>query len=378
MQRSLLFAIILSSCCQLLYAADGLLQADADYRGERSNPVTYDVDFSVVVTAPYKTKLLKVWLPIPQSDFGQQVGESTITSFPADEKPQISTEEVYGNKFAYFEFREPHGAQIVRHRFRITVWELQWNLDPKKIAAIRTWPAEFDKFRQGDSQAVIVDERFHTLLEEIVPTRGNPLADLGKVMTWVNGNFEYNHIDASKRASALHALEKRHGHCSDYHGFCASMGRAMGFPTRVTYGINTFPKSSPSHCKLEAYLPPYGWVSFDVSETQRLVSKIQKDDSLDPADKQRLVQAANGRLLSGFRDNTWYAQTRGTDYHLAPPATKRVPVVRTIYAEADGVPLPDPDPANVEERRFAWMTAHKYTPDRPISYPFDDYRSLKQ
>jgi len=222
-----------------------------------------------------------------------------------------------------------------------------------------------------------VDERFHSLLREIVPKPTNALRDLASVMTWVNNNFEYDHVDASKRASAVHAFENRHGHCSDYHGFCASMGRAMGYPTRVAYGINTFPKNSPSHCKLEAYLSPYGWVSFDVSETQRFISKIKRDETLEPKHKKGLVQGANDRLLEGFRDNTWYAQTRGTDYDLAPPAMKRVPVVRTIYAEADGVPLPDPDPANVQQREFAWMTVHKYTPDRRVEYAFDDYRSLE-
>jgi transglutaminase-like putative cysteine protease len=379
MGRWLLCGMLLAFFSQRIYGIDGsLLQADSDYQAERRNPVTYDVDFSVVVTAPYKTRLLKVWLPIPPSDFGQQVAESTITSFPNPVTPKVAAENVYGNNFAYFEFAEPQGAQVIRHRFRITVWELRWNLEPKKIEKVVDWPGEFDKYRRGESQAIVVDDRFRSLLQEVVPKRDNPLSDLGKVMTWVNDHFEYDHIDASKRASALHGLEKRHGHCSDYHGFCAAMGRALGYPTRVTYGINTFPKNSPSHCKLEAYLPPYGWVSFDVSETQRLVSKINQDEAIDSGHKKDLVRTANERLLKGFRDNTWYAQTRGTDYDLAPPATKRVPVVRTIYAEADGVPLPDPDPANVEEREFAWMTVHKYTPDRPVKYAFDDIESLKE
>jgi hypothetical protein len=69
-------------------------------------------------------------------------------------------------------------------------------------------------------------------------------------------------------------------------------------------------------------------------------------------------------------------QTKGTDYDLAPPARKRVPVVRTIYVEADGESLPDPDPADPKQRAFAWMTLHSYTPDRPVTYPFKDYRSL--
>src|SRR5262249_15368400 len=149
-------------------------------------------------------------------------------------------------------------------------------------------------------------------------------------------------------ASALHALEKKRGHCSDYHGLCAALGRALGYPTRVTYGINPFPKNSPSHCKLEAFLPPYGWVSFHVSETQRLTPAIKKPKDLDPAGRTRLMQTASDRLTGGFRDNPWSLQTKGTASALAPPAAKRVAVVRTIYAEADGVALPEPDPAGAK------------------------------
>src|SRR5205814_1033893 len=43
------------------------------YQMARGNPVTYDVDFSVVVTPPYHAKVLKVWLPLPQTDAGQEV-----------------------------------------------------------------------------------------------------------------------------------------------------------------------------------------------------------------------------------------------------------------------------------------------------------------
>ena len=150
----------------------------------------------------------------------------------------------------------------------------------------------------------------------------------------------------------------------------------LGFPTRVTYGILAFPKNSPSHCKLEAYLPPYGWVCFDVSETQKLVNDIKKAKTLSEQEKTDLVRAATKRLRGGFRDNTFYLQTRGTDYDLAPPASKRVPVVRTLYAEADGVALADPDPANPNKREFAWMTLHQYTADRTVSYPFKDWKSL--
>jgi transglutaminase-like putative cysteine protease len=357
-------------------ATSGQLEPNLPYQAARSNPVTYTVDFSAVVTPAYKGKVLKVWLPMPQTDVGQEVTEISLDTFPVSVVPRIGMEKTFGNKFACFEFHDVQGAQIIRHRFKVKVWELRWNLDPAKIVAVADWPASFERYRKGEAQAVVVDERFEKLLKQIVLQPTNPLQDMTAVMDWVIRDFKYDHNDASLQASSLHALEKHHGHCSDYHGFCAAMGRALGYPTRVTYGINPFPKNSPSHCKLEAFLPSCGWVSFDVSETQNLLSAIAKDEKLDERQRQKLVAAAKERLLHGFRDNTWFLQTKGTDYELEPPASKKVAVVRTIYAEADGVALPEADPANKNQREFSWMTVHQYTPDRPVTYPFKDLTSL--
>ena len=219
------------------------LDPQLPYQAERSNPVTYTVDFSVVVTPPYKAKVLKVWLPMPQSDYGQEVTEGSVYSFPMEAKPVIGAEKVFGNKFAYFEFEKPEGAQLIRHQFKVKVWELRWNLEAGNVASLEEWPASFDRYRRGEDQSVVVDDRFNKLLAQIVPQPTNPLTDMITVMNWANANFTYDHVDASLQASSVHALEKQRGHCSDYHGFCAAMGRMMGEPTRVTYGINTFPKS---------------------------------------------------------------------------------------------------------------------------------------
>ncbi len=360
-----------------LAAEEPTLDPAAPYRAERLNPVAYDVDFSVVVTPPYKAKVLKVWLPLPQSDFGQEVGPGELSTFPMKAAPTIATEPLFGNRFACFEFEKPEGAQIIRHRFKVTAWELRWNLDPAKVVEVGRWPDSFAAYRRSESQAVVADDRFKTLLGEIVSQRGNPLDNMSTVMNWVIRDFQYDHVDASLQASSVHALTKRRGHCSDYHGFCAAMGRVLGYPTRVTYGINAFPKNSPSHCKLEVYLPPYGWVSFDVSETQKLMSDIGEDREIDAARRERLLKAAVARLCGGFRDNTWFLQTKGTDYDLVPPASKPVAVVRTAYVESDGVPLPEPDPASKQFTGLSWMTVHQYVADKKVTYPFKDFTSLE-
>src|SRR5881396_1582545 len=104
--------------CQADTKAPAELDPKLPYQTARGNPVTYDVDFSVVVTPPAHTKVLKVWLPLPQTDAGQEVTEGALSAFPMAVKPKFGREEVYGNRFAYFEFDHPEGAQIIRHTFK--------------------------------------------------------------------------------------------------------------------------------------------------------------------------------------------------------------------------------------------------------------------
>ncbi|MGY8769626.1 MAG: transglutaminase-like domain-containing protein [Pirellulales bacterium] len=342
--------------------------------GQIDDFIQHEIDFSVIVTPPYHCKVLKVWLPIPQDDDAQKISARTISTFPMKVTPQINTEPVYGNKFAYFEFHNPKGAQIIRHRFTAKVGTTVWNVDPAKVHKIESWPAYFTPYLKP--QAVIDDTAFQQTLATIVPKKLAAGNDLIQVMDWINTNLEYDHSQASLKADANHALSFMRGHCSDFHGLCSTIGRKLGHPTRVAYGLSLYPKNSPSHCKLEAFLPPYGWVSFDLSETQKLIGKIQTDQSLSDSLKAELVSKAQNRMHQGFRENSWLAVTRGTDYQLVPKAIQPVRVVRTIYAEADGQVLQDPDPANASQREFSWMTSHAYKSDKPLTLPFKDYKTL--
>jgi len=44
----------------------GNLRPDQSYTAAKSDPVTHEVDISVVVTPPYRCRVLRVWIPIPQ------------------------------------------------------------------------------------------------------------------------------------------------------------------------------------------------------------------------------------------------------------------------------------------------------------------------
>ena len=367
--------ILNGSLSQSVYAQQ--LNAEADYRAALGEKRTVDVDFAAIVTAPYRTKLLKIWMPLPQSDAAQKITIRTFSTFPDEIKPTISREKKFGNQFAYFEIPNPQGAQIIHQKFRVTVSELTWHLDPHKVQAVSNWPASFAPYLQ-QSDEVAQNADFNRLLNKlrsnlkVSPHRQEP--NLFTAMQWIDKHVSYDHVNASLQADPLHAITQKQGHCSDYHGLCSALGRSLGTPTRVTYGLQLFPKSSPSHCKVEAYLSPYGWVSFDLSETQKLALKIKKSHRTD---KRELIEKLQARLKQGYRENSWLLVTRGTNYELAPPASTPAKVVRTIYAEADGVPLLEPDPANISQKKFAWMTAHKFSSAKPLEAVFKSIEHLK-
>src|SRR5262245_35694415 len=83
------------------------------YSAERREAVTYDIDYSVIVTPPYKTKKLRVWVPVPPTNAGQEVSDHEWSTFPNEVTPQVATEPIFGNRFAYFEFASPQGAQVI-------------------------------------------------------------------------------------------------------------------------------------------------------------------------------------------------------------------------------------------------------------------------
>jgi transglutaminase-like putative cysteine protease len=332
--------------------------------------LTTKVDFAVVVTPPYGTKLLRVWLPIPPSDALQTVRDRHLETWPMVVAPQIAREPVHGNEFAYFEFAAPKGAQMIRHQFVAETWQVNWDVDPRQVVNPSTWPSELTPYLRSESQAVTLTDRVHDIARTLTATDRDAGNTVLAALRWVDANMRYDHGACSLAASSAHALEHGCGHCSDYHGLTAALGRALQQPARVAYGYNLFAKNSPSHCKAEVLLPPYGWVAFDVSETQRQVAAIAADPKLDAAAQRHFTAATRARTERGFRDNTWLLVTRGSDYDLMPPASKRVAVVRTIYAEADGVALPEPDPGDARRREFAWMTMHTFTADRPVGYAF--------
>ncbi|MCG8652728.1 MAG: transglutaminase-like domain-containing protein [Pirellulales bacterium] len=339
---------------------DTPLAAEADYRARLSQLAAYEVEFRIVVVPPQGTQKLKVWLPLPQDDQAQKITRRRLTTRPRTVKPRISSEPIYHNQFAYFEFDSPTGAQLITHQFEARIHQMHWQVDYLSVVQPEAWPDSFLPYQRIDPRAE-QGEQWSDLVQEITLSSRSSTRQLLNAMQWVDANLTYDSTLASLTADPLHALVHRRGHCSDYHGLCSTLAQKVGYPSRVTYGLQMFDKGSPSHCKLEIFLPPYGWVPYDLSETQKLTFKIASDDDRDEQDKAKLIERIKQRTRQGFRENTWLKITHGTHYQLSPPASRPVALIREIYAEADGKPLPDL--AGKRDPHFFTVTIHRVDND---------------
>jgi len=298
----------------------------------------FNVDFRVTIKAPAKTKQLRVWVPLPPSTENQMVWDRKFQTFPREHQPQLTREPTFGNEFAYFEINSPDGPLEIQHTFKAEIAQLDWGVDYSKVANTASWPQAFEVFQTPDVRSERAKD-YTEVVQQIQSVSDAKSKQFMKAIEWVDENLTYDSANASLTADPAHGLIHRRGHCSDYHGLCGTFAREIGYPSRVLYGLQMFDKGSPSHCKLEVFMPPYGWVSYDLSETQKLAIKVSKDDKLLPEQRKKTAEFVRQRTLNGFRENTWLLVTRGENYPLKPVASNPVSIVRTIYAEADGIPL---------------------------------------
>jgi len=149
-------------------------------------------------------------MPIPQSDDVQDVVKSEVTTFPVTITPQIDTESVVGNKFAYLEFQNPQGATVIRLTLRMKVSQLHWDIDPDEVLAPSTSPDDLPPICEVSSRQTswMTAHRF-----ESVPAVTNPFADFSSLRelheaspprAWVEARGgSHGHMPAMRRVHRL-------------------------------------------------------------------------------------------------------------------------------------------------------------------------------
>ncbi|MCS7222993.1 MAG: transglutaminase family protein [Armatimonadetes bacterium] len=362
-----------STVCAIVWTSPAPTQPLIEpYRpAEKKNPVTYTIRALYVFTPVPGTKVAHLWLVRPPNDAGQEV--LFYQTHPRPEREVVDAD--FGNRLLYFRFPDPNGAITVECRMRVRVWDLFWNLDPQRV--VQEVGKVSPLWTRSERYIIASDQRVQSLARQMVSDSPDFASSVFAILKGVIEEMDYSHENCSLVASALHALENREGHCSDYHGLGIALLRSLKIPSRLTYGYKVLNRQSPSHCMLEVYLPPYGWVPFDLSETDKLLTKLE-DLPLTEREKQTIRRRILNRFLSGWRPNVWFRSTIGSDIPIQPAIVPNPPVIRTAYLAYDNRVVPDPDPANRNASALTWQLVWDVQADRIVKNPWDLSYWLKE
>lgn len=273
------------------------------------------------------TKVLRLWIPVPQSNAYQTIRNLKISSPIAG---TLKREDEYGNNYIFLELT---GTQVQKP-FDVTV---QTDVTRREhrvaLSAAAHEPAD------GTAASPAYLKRF-LAPDLMVPTNGliaqvaqqatqgarTPLEKARAIYEYVVSNMRYDKTgEGWGRGDAIFACTAKRGNCTEFHSLFIGMARAEGIPARFEIGFQLPAEQTAGpvpgyHCWAEFYVQPYGWIPVDASEAWKHPEKHE--------------------YFFGAHDADRIQFTVGRDLQLNPsPENGRLNYFVYPYAEADGKAL---------------------------------------
>ncbi len=317
--------IVLTFACIIALAAMGAaFSASSETSASLRNfEFTYLTRIPIL---PADAKTSRIWIPLPQSDRYQTIGNLKIETpfaFTKHRDPE------YGNEYVYLQVpaAKVTGPAEVRVSFEVTRHEHRVVLEAHPVTAQSAGadPPGLQRFLQADRRVPLQGVIAELAAQE---TRGisEPLAKARAIYDYVIATMRYDKSGTSwGNGDAIWACTAKRGNCTDFHSLFIGMMRAAGIPARFEIGFplpaDQHDGSVPGyHCWAEFYVEPYGWIPVDASEAWKHPDKKE--------------------YFFGAHDDNRLQFTVGRDIRLDPPQ-QGDPLNYFIYpyAELDGKPF---------------------------------------
>jgi transglutaminase-like putative cysteine protease len=278
-----------------------------------------------IPSLPAGSKVSRIWIPLPQSDRYQTIGDLKIESpFPYAHHRDPG----YGNEYLYLQVPvdKVTAAAEVRITFQATRREHRVELDaPVTAPSLSVNRLGLQRFLQPDRR-VPLDGVIGELAAQETRGMREPLEKARAIYNYVIATMRYDKSGTGwGNGDAIWACTAKRGNCTDFHSLFIGMMRAAGIPARFEIG---FPLPADLHegpvpgyhCWAQFYVEPYGWIPVDASEAWKHPDK--KD------------------YFFGAHDDNRLQFTVGRDIRLDPPQ-QGDPLNYFIYpyAELDGKPF---------------------------------------
>jgi len=269
-------------------------------------------------------KSLRVWLPYPQSDHWQTIGDVVVDApFPF----HVQHDAEYGNSILYLESQAPlPNGTTVTMTFPVTRREyINRPAGQSDAAAAHEDARHLARFRKPDKMIPLQGRIAEVALEATQGLRTD--RDKARaIYNYVTSHLKYDKSGTGwGRGDAIWACDNKRGNCTDYHSLLIGMARSVGIPAKFEIGLPLPEDKSEGqiggyHCWAALYLDGVGWVPVDSSEASK-----------NPAKRD---------YFFGALDDNRVRMTVGRDLTLDPPQ-RGGPLNYFIYpyVEVDGKPL---------------------------------------
>ncbi len=129
-------------------------------------------------------------------------------------------------------------------------------------------PEEQERYTSPEPNIESNDKFIKTTSAKFIPKATNDLDTVKNIYDYVVTNLEYKDSEIGKNKGAIAALHSKKGVCMEFADLMTAFCRTKGIPARVVYGfdipfIDMERLSNFGHAWVEAYIPEYGWVTFD-------------------------------------------------------------------------------------------------------------------
>lgn len=290
----LAFTVLASLPFAACAAGEGSATADAAYGTENgapgvaqmpANPAflksgesrTFAIEYTAQVKdVPAGSKVLRVWVPVPQDTPVQTIRELKFHGA----QPTITTEKKFGNKLAYWEIANPPANVETKYSFTCTrkeqVTDLQATAtDGKETEAI---PAAFT----GNDKLTYVDANIRKIAAEVTAGKTTALAKSRAIYDYVLGHMKYDKSGKGwGHGDVKHACDVGEGNCTDFHALFMALARASGVPSGFEIGLylpyERGKQEEPGgyHCWSFFRVPGKTWVPIDASEADRFPERAE-------------------------------------------------------------------------------------------------------
>ena len=264
---------------------------------------------------PGTVKTLDIYLPIPENRNNQTLLSSALF----DPGPYEILYDRWGQKIARFHYEDLKSNSVVMPGWKVDakIYDTEYFIYPESVGTIDDIPENIrEKYTQDGDKYQIHDPFIQELAHKIAGDEKNPFWIARRVYEYLGEQLSYNLKPLGGWNPAPTVLKRGTASCSEYSYSMIALCRAVGVPVRYVGAVSRRGDDASMddvfHRWTEVYLPPYGWIPFDVNKGDRGEGTLpgEKVLGVGNVDARYIITTESG----GGDQYLWFGYNYGTTW----------------------------------------------------------------